>query len=1238
MNALWQLDGVDWWHVAGWTMLHYLWLGALAGLAAGVCRAVLRSAPANVRYVVALASLATLAVLPVGIAVWVSANPQVADRPWRAMLMAESSVVALPVQIAPPARGSAGGRIDATQEYDPMETAAANDAPPSVGPIAATRVDASISPKPQSNPRPSRGLTGVVADAAEYVPWIWLVGTPLTFLLLATGIVGAERLRRASRMIDDGPIAEACARIAQSLRIGGRVTVAACERIAAPVLVGIVRPMILLPPAALTGWSPDEIEMVLLHELAHVRRWDNLVNLAQRLVESLLFFHPAVWLVSSWVRREREACCDAVVVGRTNRPHAYAEMLVALAAQMPRSVLFHPAAASAMAAGPLRGRIRRILKLEDDPMLISSKSLAVFLSGLLLAATLVVLNLPARGQAEETTTEVTEKNSVDQRGDDLSEVEYVKSLFTAGEQNPLQTRYYKAPPSLKRTLSVAFEGLMRDPFGPKVKFESRWHGDRSAFEITAPKNAHEAFFSVFVPQAVAAESKRTAASASDVDGFAEESTPEAAESNGVAGTRRYGMGGNLPIEVSDEEGQRIVSELLKDPAVQRASINRTPDGMQSLFVSIKEPAGKKAFLSWNTNSEGKLGCSIGFIETPGATSPAASMARQDVHDRFPSLEDQKFIKVPFVQGATSFKGGNSITILEVRGTAKTFKPGNIYWIKGTYTLRSHDRAMLAAYTTAMDAAHGTSPSLTVQSTNVDRGEGTFTLFLPMLYRGWPHVSFYADGESFGEVYFGTGDSVLKQWWGANEANDATPTEATETQQSDEDVRRVTIAISDDQTATAESQPGRLRLQIRKTESKSGKFPSLEDQKLADLAFRRLGLELEPIGEEDLKRVQAFGYNGGVTVAQNNGTLISWDDRPNSIRPNDILVGLHVWPTKSIQDVLNVLDRDDLAELNPLKFYLVRPQIDGVNPVRDVLVTGRISVKSAKSTTQSATQSDPRFELRPTTGGRMPLGASRGQVILRTDGPPPGLTSSTIAEAAAASGLQPPTFEETSESYGIAKAANANPMSAPAATDKVTLRYDGNTFDQWRKVWDVDGMTNSKLEALTALEAFSTAGYGREAASAIAYGAYSSDTTVAQHTRKCLSKLPADDRLAVATRFVEVLATDLSAKRRTAAARALAAIGPNAESALDILKTSLASPDRHERIASAAAIKMIVGKDQYQKPIADVLGEELGITVVESDGTWSALPKEGVKDGGKAFADFTEAVIKEQQQLFPDGKF
>ena len=140
------------------------------------------------------------------------------------------------------------------------------------------------------------------SDALEafipYLPWLWLIGTPLTFVLLVSGVVGTRRLGRTSR--PDRRRSDrrtACAPRA-SLRISRRVTVAVCDRIASPVLIGIVRPMILLPPAAITGWSPDEIEMVLLHELAHVRRWDNLVNLLQRCLESLLFFHPAVWFVS----------------------------------------------------------------------------------------------------------------------------------------------------------------------------------------------------------------------------------------------------------------------------------------------------------------------------------------------------------------------------------------------------------------------------------------------------------------------------------------------------------------------------------------------------------------------------------------------------------------------------------------------------------------------------------------------------------------------------------------------------------------------------------------------------------------------------------------------------------------------------------------------------------------------------------------------------------------------------
>jgi len=148
-------------------------------------------------------------------------------------------------------------------------------------------------------------------------------------------------------------------------------------------------------------------------------------------------------------------------------------------------------------------------------------------------------------------------------------------------------------------------------------------------------------------------------------------------------------------------------------------------------------------------------------------APAAPARRSDspIASEFPYA-------VNFEQGATRFLNGDEIKILEVRGTADTITPGNIYWIKGTYTLGSHDRAMLAAFITATDAEHGKGAYLKVQTTVVNQGNGTFTLFLPMSCRGWPHISFYpADGGSdFGGNYFGTGDSVLKQWWGSRETD------------------------------------------------------------------------------------------------------------------------------------------------------------------------------------------------------------------------------------------------------------------------------------------------------------------------------------------------------------------------------------------------------------------------------------------------------------------------------------
>ena len=155
--------------------------------------------------------------------------------------------------------------------------------------------------------------------------------------------------------------------------------------------------MILLPPPPLTGWSPEQLEMALLHELAHVRRLDNLVNLVQRVIESVLFFHPAVWWVSGWVRLEREHCCDRLVVARTGRARPYAELLAELALHRGRP----GRAAVAMAESPIVARIRCILNPEDHLMPLSRPVVALAAALLVAPAVLIASQAGAPGPARE---------------------------------------------------------------------------------------------------------------------------------------------------------------------------------------------------------------------------------------------------------------------------------------------------------------------------------------------------------------------------------------------------------------------------------------------------------------------------------------------------------------------------------------------------------------------------------------------------------------------------------------------------------------------------------------------------------------------------------------------------------------------------------------------------------------------------------------------------------------------
>ena len=122
-------------------------------------------------------------------------------------------------------------------------------------------------------------------------------------------------------------------------------------------VLGHFRPVILLPVGLLVGLPPGQVEAILLHELAHIRRYDYLVNVWQRLVEGLMFYHPLVWWISSVIRTERENCCDDMAVAITGDAHAYAAALAAL--EQTRCSGYEPAVAAG--GGSLVKRIRRLL-------------------------------------------------------------------------------------------------------------------------------------------------------------------------------------------------------------------------------------------------------------------------------------------------------------------------------------------------------------------------------------------------------------------------------------------------------------------------------------------------------------------------------------------------------------------------------------------------------------------------------------------------------------------------------------------------------------------------------------------------------------------------------------------------------------------------------------------------------------------------------------------------------------
>src|SRR5262245_43610172 len=190
-------------------------------------------------------------------------------------------------------------------------------------------------------------------------PWIlpiWSLGVVLLSLRLVAGGLEVRALRRSAQRVED-VLRERVSILATRMGIRRDVTVATSSRAEGASAIGWLRPLILLPPATILGRTTTQLDAVLAHELAHIRRHDYLVNAIQMAAETLLFYHPAVWWVSARLRIERELCCDDDAVSVCGDANAYARALVIMARQRV------PAMAMGSAGGSLSDRVHRLLGL-----------------------------------------------------------------------------------------------------------------------------------------------------------------------------------------------------------------------------------------------------------------------------------------------------------------------------------------------------------------------------------------------------------------------------------------------------------------------------------------------------------------------------------------------------------------------------------------------------------------------------------------------------------------------------------------------------------------------------------------------------------------------------------------------------------------------------------------------------------------------------------------------------------
>jgi bla regulator protein BlaR1 len=271
INEWMQADIVN---AIGWTLLHSLWQGLLISLVLAGLLLFLKKKRPEVRYAVALGALSLLTLL-VAFTFLSEFN--------------ESSALTA---------SSLNSPLMAADKFDTAE-------------IQKREPPIYFSGKEEAKQEPNFAWSMFNAEAGfPLLILCWIIGVLFLSLKLMGEFLFLHFLKSTSSPLPNGPWKTSFLLFKKKLKISSSIQLLQSRRINTPMVIGFFKPLILMPIGLINQLSPEEMENVLAHELAHIKRNDYLVNLLQSLLETVLFFNPAVWWISSVIRREREFCCD----------------------------------------------------------------------------------------------------------------------------------------------------------------------------------------------------------------------------------------------------------------------------------------------------------------------------------------------------------------------------------------------------------------------------------------------------------------------------------------------------------------------------------------------------------------------------------------------------------------------------------------------------------------------------------------------------------------------------------------------------------------------------------------------------------------------------------------------------------------------------------------------------------------------------------------------------------------